>query len=148
MAHLRQQIRERVATTVTGLTTTGARVYQSRVYPMADANLPGLLVYSTSESSEPDVMTSGNRTLFRELEIVIEGYAKATSNLDDTLDLISDEIETAIAADRTVNSLARDATLASTAITLIGEGEKPLGVVTLTYRVTYRNAMNAPDTAA
>ena len=148
MAHLRQQIRERVATTVTGLTTTGSRVYQSRVYPLADANLPGLLVYSTSESSEPDVMTSGNRTLFRELEIVIEGYAKATSNLDDTLDTITDEIETAMAADRTVNSLARDATLASTAITLIGEGEKPVGVVTLTYRVTYRNAMNAPDTAA
>ena len=148
MAHLRQQIRERVATTVTGLTTTGSRVYQSRVYPLADANLPGLLVYSTSESSEPDVMTSGNRTLFRELEIVIEAYAKATSNLDDTLDTITDEIETAMAADRTVNSLARDATLASTAITLIGEGEKPVGVVTLTYRVTYRNAMNAPDTAA
>ena len=31
--HVRQQIRERIATDLTGLTTTGSKVYQSRVYP-------------------------------------------------------------------------------------------------------------------
>ena len=33
--HLRRQIREAVAGAVTGLTTTAARVYQARVYPVA-----------------------------------------------------------------------------------------------------------------
>ena len=56
MSHVRQQIRERVATTLTGLTTTGSRVYQSRVYPLGPNNLPGLLVFTSSESSEVDVM--------------------------------------------------------------------------------------------
>jgi hypothetical protein len=54
--HVRQQIRERVATTLTGLTTTGSKVYQSRVYPLAANNLPGLLVFTNSETSEPDQM--------------------------------------------------------------------------------------------
>jgi len=39
--HVRQQIRERLATDLTGLTTTGRRVYQSRVYSLEDGNLPG-----------------------------------------------------------------------------------------------------------
>ena len=58
MSHVRQQIREQVATTVTGLTTTGSNVFQSRVYPLQDANLPALLVYSINEDSNADVMGS------------------------------------------------------------------------------------------
>ena len=54
MAHVRQQLRERAATTLTGLTTTGSRVYQSRIYPLGAANLPGLLIYTKSEASEPE----------------------------------------------------------------------------------------------
>lgn len=45
-AVLRKQIRDNVVTTLTGLSTTGSRVYASRVYPMAAANLPGLCVYA------------------------------------------------------------------------------------------------------
>ena len=53
MAHYRQQIRERVATTLTGLTTTGSNVFQSRVYPIENTELPCLLIYTREESSEP-----------------------------------------------------------------------------------------------
>jgi len=43
MAHVRQQIRERVGgTTVSGLSTTGTKVYQSRVYDLNSTNLPGV----------------------------------------------------------------------------------------------------------
>ena len=56
MAHLRQSIRERIATDVTGLSTTGSNVFQSRVYPVEDGSLPCLLVYTTSEESEVDTM--------------------------------------------------------------------------------------------
>ena len=43
--HVRQQIRERIATTITGLSTTGSNVFQSRVYPLDVDSLPALLVY-------------------------------------------------------------------------------------------------------
>ena len=144
--HIRQQIRERVATTLTGLTTTGSRVYQSRVYPMTETNMPGILIYSTSEDSEIDVMGSTG-TLNRLLNLTVEGYVKSTTEFDDKIDDICKEIETAMAGDQTMNGLAKNSFLAGTEINYSGEGEQPIGVVTLNYVVQYRTATNAPDVA-
>ena len=116
MAHDRQQLRERAATTLTGLTTTGSKVYQSRVYPMGAANLPGLLIYTKSEESEAQTIGS-TRTVLRNLSLVIEGYVKAVSNYDDTID------------------------------TVAAEGEKPVASVSMTYIVQYMTIENAPQTA-
>lgn len=147
MAHLRQQIREYVGgTLVSGLTTTGTRVYQSRLYPMADDNLPGLLVYTTTEESEPDVMGS-TRNMDRSMNLVIEGFAKTATNLDDKLDTIADEVETAMAGSPTINSLAKNSWLAGTEIALMGEGETPVGVITMNFNVIYRTQDSSPDTA-
>jgi hypothetical protein len=144
--HIRQQIRERIATTLTGLTTTGSNVYQSRIYPMQDSNIPGLLVYSTSEDSDIDVMGSTG-TLNRLLNVSVEGYVKSTSEFDDKIDDICKEVETAMAGDQTINGLAKNSFLSSTEINYSGEGEQPIGVVTLNYVVQYRTATNAPDVA-
>lgn len=144
--HIRQQIRERIATTVTGLTTTGSRVYQSRVYPMASANMPGLLVYSTSEDSEIDAM-GATGVLNRVLNISIEGYVKTITEFDDKIDDICKEVETAMAGDQKVNGLAKNSFLQSTEIEFSGDGDQPIGVVTLNYVVQYRTATNAPDAA-
>ena len=56
--HVRQQIRERVGTVLTGLTTTASRVFESRVYALQDSELPALLIYTKTEDSEPLVMSS------------------------------------------------------------------------------------------
>lgn len=144
--HIRQQIRERIATNVTGLTTTGSRVYQSRVYPMASANMPGLLVYSTSEDSEIDAM-GATGVLNRLLNISIEGYVKTITEFDDKIDDICKEVETAMAGDQKINGLAKNSFLQSTEIEFSGDGDQPIGVVTLNYVVQYRTATNAPDAA-
>lgn len=146
MSHVRQQLRERAATTLTGLSTTGTKVYQSRVYPLGAANLPGLLIYTKSEDSEAVTM-SGARTLLRNLSLVIEGYVKAVSNYDDTVDTIAKEVETAMGNDVTLNGLAKNSYLESTEIQYDGEGEKPVAVVSLTYSVEYMTKENAPQTA-
>jgi len=146
MTHVRQQIRERVGTVVTGLSTTGSNVFQSRVYPLQDSNLPALLVYSTTEDSEADVIGTALSTN-RIVNIVIEGYVKATTDFDDTVDTICEEVETALANDRTLNGLAKFSQLTGTEINYNGEGETPVGVVTLTYQVQYRTATNAPNVA-
>jgi hypothetical protein len=143
MTHVRQQIRERIATNVTGLTTTGARVYQSRIYNLEAANLPGLLVYTKTESSERATMGT-TRQLERTLEIQVEGYARTSSDLDDVLDTISEEVENAISADPTQNGLAKDTFLNASDIDFTGDGDSPAGVVRLTFSVSYRTA----DTAA
>lgn len=146
MAHVRQQLRERAAATLTGLTTTGSRVYQSRIYPLGAANLPGLLIYTKSEDSEPETIGSA-RTVLRNLSLVVDGYVKAVSNFDDLVDTISAEVETAMGNDSTLNSLAKNTYLESTEIEFDGEGDKPVGVVSLTYVIQYATIENAPQTA-
>lgn len=146
MSHVRQQIREQFATTVTGLSTTGSNVFQSRVYNLESTNLPGLIVYTKEEASQPIVIGS-SRTLERILSLNVEAYVKGTSNSDDTIDTIAKEIETAIAADTTLNSLAKDCFLESTEINYNGEGEQPIAVMTMTYQVMYVTAEDSPGTA-
>ena len=86
--HVRQQIREWVGTVLTGLTSTASRLYESTVYPLQDSELPALLIYTKSEDSLPLVMHT-DRVMERELSLVVECYAKANSNFDDTIDTIS-----------------------------------------------------------
>jgi hypothetical protein len=144
--HVRQQIRERIGTTLTGLTTTGSNVFQSRVYPLEASNLPALVIYTKSEEAEPLVIGS-NRTSERVLSLAVEIYAKLTTNFDDTVDTISKEVETAIAADTTVNGLAKDIYLDNTDIEYNGEAEQPVGFATLTFLINYYVQEQNPDVA-
>ena len=142
--HVRQQIREKFGTTLTGLTTTGSRVYESRVYPLE--TVPALVIYTKSETSEPIVIGT-DRVMSRELSVVVEGYAKATSNFDDTIDTISKEVEEAISADRTLGGLAKDTYIESTEIEYTGDGEQPVGYVSLTFLTNYYVQETNPDIA-
>ena len=138
MAHLRQQIRERVATTLTGLTTTGSNVFQSRVYPIENTKLPCLLIYTREQRSEPIDM-SPPRTREKRLSLVVEGYVKANSNYDDTIDTITKEVEVAMYGDRLINNLAKDSFLVSTDISFNGEGDNPLAIVVMTFEIPYHH---------
>ena len=144
--HLRRQIRERAATTLTGLTTTGSNVFQSRVYPMESAGLPGLCIYTTDEAIEIQSM-GGTRNVSRDLTLIVEGYATDSANVDDTLDQIGKEIELAMSGDITLNDLAQDSYLSSVEITLSGDGSTGIGKITHSYTVVYQTAENAPDAA-
>ena len=144
--HVRQQIREYFGTTLTGLTTTGSNVYESRVYTLQNNTLPSLVIYTKSEISEPIVIGT-DRVMSRELSVVVEAYCKATSNFDDTIDTISKEVEEAIMADRTLGGLAKDTYVESTEIEYTGEGEQPVGYVTLTFLTNYYVQETNPDVA-
>ena len=144
--HVRMQIRNQVVTQLTGLTTTAARVFDSRVYPLEDANLPALLIYTKSETSEP-IEIGTNRTSERLLSLNIEAYVKSTTNFEDTLDTICKEGEQAIAADPTLSGKAKDCYLESTEIEFNAEGEKPLAFCSLTFLTSYYVQEQSPDVA-
>ncbi len=145
--HIRQQIRERIATDLTGLTTTASRVYQSRVYPLAENNLPGLLIYTTEETSEPTGMAS-NRLIERLLTVRVQAFCEAVSNFDDTVDTICKEVETALANDKFLNNLAKDTYLSTTEINYDSSGSQPVGYASMDFTVTYQTLDNAPDSAS
>ncbi len=144
--HIRQQIRERAGTVLTGLTTTGSNVFETRVYPLENTNLPALVIYTKNETSEP-IVISTNRLMSRELELIVEIYVKQTSNFDDQVDKICKEVEVAISADTTLNGLAKDCFLQSTEIEYNTEGEQPLSYAVLTFLTNYYVQETAPDVA-
>tara|TARA_Y100000401_G_C8319313_1_gene224330 strand:+ start:1241 stop:1687 length:447 start_codon:yes stop_codon:yes gene_type:complete len=144
--HVREQIRSRIVTNVTGLSTTGSRVFESRIYPLESSELPGLLVYTISEESEP-IRIGPNRLLERVLNVVVQAYCESNSDFDGTIDEICKEVETSLASDRTVNGLAKDLFIASTEITYSSEGAKPVGYATMVFTVDYYTDAQSPDVA-
>ena len=142
--HIRQQIRERAGTVLTGLTTTGSNVFETRIYPLENTNLPALVIYTKNETSEPLVIST-NRLMSRELELIVEIYVKQTSNFDDQVDKICKEVEVAISADTTLNGLAKDCFLQSTEIEYNTEGEQPLSYAVLTFLTNYYVLETATD---
>ena len=147
MAHVRKNIRDNVTTTLTGLTTTGSRVFQTRLFPLATAKLPGLCIYTRSETTE--YATVGRpRTQIRELEVLVEAYVKGTASLDNTLDTIAVEIEEALYTDVTRGGYAKDTQITSFEVDYDGEGDQSVGVARFTISVTYATVENDIEAAA
>lgn len=141
--HVRQQLREAIALVVTNLTTTGARVFQSRAYPLQETDLPCLLV--KTESERIDYQTIHASTLQeRDITVTIEAVARATSNLDDTLDKICKEVEIAINA---ASTISKDIRLIGTNLDTSVIGNQPVGLATMIYKMKVYTLSNAPDVA-
>lgn len=144
--HIRRQIRERIGTLVGNLTTTGSRVYQSRVYALASAELPCLLVYTLSEDIASGQVFCHPGEIERSINVAIEAVATATGDLDDTLDLICKEVEIALATDFTLSGLAKDVTLTRTELQLQGgDTEKPVGAARMQWTVKTYTIEGVPD---
>jgi len=112
---------------------------------MEQASLPGLIVYSVSESTMPVTM-GAIRDMDATLTLAIEAYAIG-ANLDDSLDTICKEVQVAMYGDRTVNSLAKDLQLDSTTIVFAQDSDVPAGYATMNWSVNYQFAENNPEVA-
>lgn len=144
--HLRRQIREALATAVTGLTTTGSRVYQSRVYVLQRTNLPALRVFLGDESINVETIHFP-ATLNRALRIRVNAIVQALEDVDDTLDGIVKETEIAVSG-MTLTALCQSIRLLDVSEpTFSDQGEVPTGELTMTFEANYYTAENAPDVA-
>lgn len=147
MAHVRKQIRDAIKTALTGLATTGANCYQSRVFPFESTKLPALLIYTKSETTDFDTI-SLPRDIMRVLEINVEAYVQGTANYDNTLDQIAVEVEEAIAADVTLGGLTKDLQTVAFEADFSGDGEQTVAIGRFTISATYRTLENDVETAA
>lgn len=99
MTHARQQLRDLAVTTLTGLTTTGANVFNGRVHPLQESELPALVfVYS---DADPETVAQVTGSLWeREFPLAVIGVAREVTGaeLHDKLDLIAEEVEVAMGA--------------------------------------------------
>lgn len=141
--HLHKQIRSAVVTKLTGLTTSGSRVYANRLQPLPDAMSPTLLV-TLDEETATQATFHTNPIYERDLRLSVAAIYKATSALDDTLDLMSKEVETALAAGITVGSRTLD--VFYTGMSFDDEqSDKPVGIKRMQFSIQFTAAANAPD---
>lgn len=148
--HRRKQIRDAVVLALTGLTTTGSRVYAGRTRRLASAHDPSLLVYTHGETAERDAVDNRGVIMARSLTVAVEGRVSlaGVAAPDDTLDQIAAEVEAVMAdLDFRLMGLSRPVQFVDTAVEADGENERQIGGIRLQYRVTYRTLMHQPDAA-
>lgn len=145
MSHARTQIRNAVRVLLQAYTSVGSNVYESRIYPLNDPKLPAILIY-TKEETLLDQSMSKPRTMQRQVQLVIEIYAKASNNVDETIDNLAAEIEQLLGGDPTIGGKAKDSMLVTTEIQFSDEGEKPIAIGILSYAVHYAVKENTPQT--
>ena len=134
---MRREIKERVATILTGLSSTGSNVFQSHVCPLENDDLPSLCIYTKDEEIEIGV-TGDPRVYHSTMILIVDGYAQTFSNLDDQLDQIGIQVQVAMTEDIDTNNLVKDSYLSSVDISYSGEGTSPIGIIRHNYSVLYR----------
>jgi|TARA_B110000908_G_C10255501_1_gene455171 hypothetical protein len=138
MAHLRTLIRDNVIATLTGLSLTGSNVFKSKSYPLTGDKLPSIGVFT--QGQESDYSTVGSpRSIQHTLNMSIEIYVKGSTGYDDTLDLISEQVEEALYADLERGSYAFDTQVTGFDSSFSVDGEKPIAVGTLSIMIRYRS---------
>lgn len=136
--HARQQIRNAIVARLTGLATTGPRVFNTRVYPSGDANLPGISVYTPTDAREDDGRDAAFRE-WRRLTIVLEVQSKPPEGTEpqDQIDQIASEIEVAMMSDHDFGSRLKGLKLVSFTSAYSDELERPTGLGLLTWEAIY-----------
>jgi hypothetical protein len=146
MSHAHTLIRSAAVTALTGLTTSGARVYPNRQYPLADANLPGLRVFLNDESVDTDTIHAP-AVQSRSVQLVVECCAKEAASLDATCDTMQNEVEKALAAGISVSGKSITPNLVSSRYDFEASST-PVGVKRLIFIIQFFTLANAPDSLA
>lgn len=143
--HVRKQIRAAATTALTNLTTTGTRVHGYRAgRPLKESELPALCVYTPADQASYETVHAP-ALVERELDLRVLGFAVgAEGTVDDTIDTIAKEVETALAAGLTISSKTYPVIYQGCDITF-ELGEKKTGEIEMKFLVRIFNAANTPD---
>jgi len=142
--HIRQDLRDQAVALATGLTTTGARAYNARIFPVDQTQLPCWIV-STEEGDEAVLHGMGGE-IERSFRVTFIGQARATTGelLAELLDTMAEELETVI----TTNAFdgAAIATYRSTEFEFDTEQtDQALGGMRIAFDVIYYHNQGAPS---
>lgn len=138
MSHVRQQIRSAISTALAGI----APVYTSRAYPIEQAALPVLLVYTNNEEvAEGAPLAVVQRLLEVEVVAVADG-----DDVDDQLDSLIADVEAVLNAS-TLGGLVVHLLPRGLQMTISTEGSRPIGRATLNLEALYRTSMTDPETS-
>ncbi len=143
MAHPRKLIRQAVVALLRGVTDAGDRVQGTRVDPSEESELPALAVYTLNEPIDGDSVQYSPRRLKRTLELEVVGWVahKDSYSVDDAMDDLAEQVEMAMESNRWFGlSFVDESILTGTVMEVVepeGRSDPSVGIVVLTYTVTY-----------
>lgn len=151
--HPRRLLRDAIVATLTGVTSAGARVTKTRRDPIRLQDLPQISVYTLEETVDDASALMAPRELTRSTSIAVVAHVidADSAPVDDAMDAIALEIETAMASNRYLSGTAggHGAILTRTEIDILSSenGDPIVGVIRLIYSATYYTLEVDPDPA-
>ena len=144
MTHARSQIRKYIISLLNDSTVAGSNVFEARIYGLDNIELPAILVF-TNEENIQEYSIGHPRNLLRQLNVVIEIYAKASGNIDDVIDNLCMQIEQLLGSDNNLGGMVKDMILSSVSVSHSAEAERPLATATLNYQIIYSTKEHQPE---
>ena len=145
--HRAEQIVLAVITKVTGLTTTGNRVFRSRTADLPDNALPALVVHLGPDSPVSDGASSSFRFIDGDLTVGIDAVVKEKTDTlaEQKLNLIRKEVTIALMADYTLGLSFVHNTVEGQAVPELERGDQIRGTMRMDFRVRYRRSRTDPS---
>jgi hypothetical protein len=144
MAHIRTLLRNSLITAITGLATTGARVYTPSKYPNLESEIPGLMV-DVADTATSDSLATPTLQM-RTFEITITALVRSTSDADALLNQIGLEVETALAGGITVAGRALVLDYTGSTPDFSADGDQPIAQLRIGFSAIGTTFANTPST--
>lgn len=133
MAYTRREtILAAMRTALTGTTGVSTRIYRSRVEALARAETPAILIEPVQDQPTLVAVTKLNWDLTVRVSVVVRGAIP-----DQVADPIIEDLHRKLLADKSLGGTAQDLTAGPVSWQLV-DGDQPVGLVSLDYRVQYR----------
>lgn len=145
--HRAEQIVQAVIGKVTGLTTTGARVYRSRTADLQDVNVPSLVVSLGPDTPSNAGGSSSYRYIDGDLTVSIDAVVKETTDTlaEQKLNLIRKEVTIALMADYTQGLSFVMNTTEGQAVPDLERADKVRGTMRMDFTFHYRRSRTDPS---
>lgn len=135
--------RTRIRTAIAAALGAVAPVTANRDDPLQPAALPCIGLFTPDEAAQE--ITKGSRRQMRRMDLYVDGYVRAGTDLDDQLDAMALRIEQAIAAGGKFGGTLDRIELVRTVTDRLTSGELKAGVTRLQFAVTYQTTFGQPN---
>ena len=136
MSHVQTQILGRVLSLLTGLTTTGSRVYQGCVHPLTPGTMPGLCVSLGGEQGTSGTVKATQKEVAVMVDVYVPGDDYTVSGQ------VQVEVEAALYGDRVgdrfFNGLATNLIYCGDSRDFVGSAALKHTKVSITFNVEYQ----------
>lgn len=147
--HQRKVIRKAIVAALDGATSAASQVFSTQKLLYVQDDLPAIAVYAENETSTWD--QTAPRELDRKPTFMIESIVDAGENVDDAMDDMAEEIEAVMDADPFFKvagvASAYQSELSASEMLSIEDGDREIGILTLTYKISYRTIAFVPPVA-